>query len=132
MDMNMIYAIVVVIGVISFAFGVNYLEKKEYITPVQLNSITNMFGLGVEFIDELDLKNETQIMNISQIVMMSLKYAIDISGTDKEKVKLTALEYSEGLCGKFKIKLTDNRISLMSKLIDAGLENKFADKFILK
>lgn len=132
MDMNMIYAIVVVIGVISFAFGVNYLEKKEYITPIQLNSIMNMFGLGVEFIDELDLKNETQIMDISQLVMMSLKYAIDISDTDKEKAKLTALEYSEGLCNKFKIKLTDNRISLMSKLIDAGLENKFADKFISK
>lgn len=120
--MDFIYALLIVVAVLAIAVGVMYLVKKNYINTKDLETIKSIFGLSTAIIDELNLKAEDKIMQISQIVLSSLDFAIVISNNNEE-IKDAALRQALQLCTDFKIEMTDSRKLIIEQLISIGIEN---------
>ena len=120
--MDFVYALLIVVAVLAVAAGVAYLVKKNYINAKDLETIKSIFGLSTAIIDELNLKAEDKIMQISQIVLSSLDFAIVISNNDEE-IKDAALRQALQLCADFKIEVTDSRKQIIEQLISIGIEN---------
>lgn len=120
--MDFIYALLIVVAVLAIAVGVMYLVKKNYISTKDLETIKSIFGLSTAIIDELNLKAEDKIMQISQIVLSSLDFAIVISNNNEE-IKDVALRQALQLCADFKIEMTDSRKLIIEQLISIGIEN---------
>lgn len=120
--MDFIYALLIVVAVLAIAVGVMYLVKKNYINTKDLETIKSIFGLSTAIIDELNLKAEDKIMQISQIVLSSLDFAIVISNNNDE-IKDAALRQALQLCVDFKIEMTDSRKLIIEQLISIGIEN---------
>ena len=120
--MDFIYALLIVVAVLAIAVGVMYLVKKNYINTKDLETIKSIFGSSTAIIDELNLKAEDKIMQISQIVLSSLDFAIVISNNNDE-IKDAALRQALQLCADFKIEMTDSRKLIIEQLIAIGIEN---------
>ena len=120
--MDFLYALLIVVVVLAIAAGVMYLTKKKYITTEDLEIIKNVFKLSSDIIDELNLKQEKDIMRISEIVISSLDFAIVISNEDSQ-IKEAAYNQACQLCSDFKIELSESRQTIIKQLIEIGMEN---------
>ena len=120
--MDFLYALLIVVVVLAIAAGVMYLTKKKYITTEDLEIIKNVFKLSSAIIDELNLKQEKDIMRISEIVISSLDFAIVISNDDSQ-IKEAAYNQACQLCSDFKIELSESRQTIIKQLIEIGMEN---------
>lgn len=121
MDSVMLISIGIVIFTLAFAIGVTYLLKNSAIKKEDLETVKQVFKLTANVIDELNLKQEDQIMSISQIVVSSLDFAIVISNEDAE-IKEAAYRQSLLLCEQFKLELTEERKNIILQLINIGLD----------
>jgi hypothetical protein len=80
MEIGMLYALLIVLGVLALTFLFKYLKVKKIINfdINDLIEISAMFGIGVDLIDELDLKCEKQIKVITAILKDTLDYACKV------------------------------------------------------
>ena len=122
LDMDFVYALIIVVAVLAIAIGVLYAVRKNYISSKDLEIIKNVFNLSTAIIDELNLKQEDLIMQISQIVLSSLDFAIVISNNNDE-IKDAAYNQACQLCSDFKIELTESRKMIIKQLIEIGMSN---------
>ena len=120
--MDFVYALIIVVAVLAIAIGVLYAVRKNYISSKDLEIIKNVFNLSTAIIDELNLKQEDLIMQISQIVLSSLDFAIVISNNNDE-IKDAAYNQACQLCSDFKIELTESRKMIIKQLIEIGMSN---------
>ncbi|MBO5095249.1 MAG: hypothetical protein J6B98_00030 [Bacilli bacterium] len=121
MDTTILISIGVVVLVLTFAVVVSYLLKNSSIRKEDLETVKQVFKLTTNVIDELNLKQEEQIMSISQIVVSSLDFAIVISNDD-DQIKDEAYKQAILLCEQFKLELTEERKNIILQLINIGLD----------
>lgn len=116
MDYSLLYAIIIagLMAVISYL-----LTKKITISKNELQIVQQIFKLSTEIIDQLNLKNEDKILQISQIIDSGITFAIVL---DDENQKEMVKRYTFEQCKLFGIELTEQRINIIEQLIDIGLD----------
>lgn len=116
MDLNLLYGVIIaaLMAVVSYL-----LTKKITINKNELAIVQQIFNLSANLIDELNLKNEDKILQISQIIDSGITFAIVLDdGNQKEMVK----RYTVEQCKLFGIELTPQREEIINSLIDIGLD----------
>ena len=116
MDYSLLYGIVIaaLMGVISYL-----ITKKITVNKDELQIVQQIFKLSTGIIDELNLKHEDKILQISQIIDSGITFAIVLTDENqKEMVK----KYTYEQCKLFGIELTEQRINIIEQLIDIGLD----------
>ena len=116
MDISLLYGVIIaaLMAVISYL-----LTKKITINKNELAIVQQIFNLSANLIDELNLKNEDKILQISQIIDSGITFAIVLDdGNQKEMVK----RYTVEQCKLFGIELTPQREEIINSLIDIGLD----------
>lgn len=122
-DYTIFWILGIVIAVVGLVFGVAYLQKNNLISKENLLFVSTILGIGVEVLDEMNLKNEKDILKISSIIQDSLNFAVGMfDNTDDTYNK--ACEYAFNLCEQASIELTDNRKNIIEQLIKMSLEVK--------
>lgn len=124
MDLNILYAFVVVAVLIGLTLGVNRLKKDNVISGEDLLAVQQIFSLSVSIINELNLKNEDKILLISNVVLSALEYSSSVY-IDPDKVAENALAKCYELCDELKIELTESRKLIIMQLINVSLSNKY-------
>lgn len=124
MDITMIYALIIVLGIIGLTFIINKLRKNNIISSEDLSIVQKLFSLSISIVDELDLKNEDKILQISNIVLCAIDYSNNIF-LEPEQVAENALKKCYELCEELNIELTENRKLILAQLINVGLSNKY-------
>ena len=84
MDLNLLFSLLVVAGVNIIIY---FVVKKITITKEQIATIRELFGLSVAIIDELNLKQEKEIMRISGIVTNALDLAYVLNDNKDDIIK---------------------------------------------
>lgn len=116
MDYSLIYGIIIagLMAVVSYL-----LTKKITVSKNELQIVQQIFNLSANLIDELNLKNENKILQISQIIDSGITFAVVLTDENqKEMVK----KYTYEQCALFGIELTESRKQLIEQLIDIGLD----------
>lgn len=116
MDISLLYGVIIaaLMAVISYL-----LTKKITVNKNELAIVQQIFNLSANLIDELNLKNEDKILQISQIIDSGITFAIVLDdGNQKEMVK----RYTVEQCKLFGIELTLQREEIINSLIDIGLD----------
>ena len=124
MDYTMLYVLGIVFGVCALTYLVSYLRKNQIISTEDLSFVQQLFSLSVAIIDELDLKHEKKILQISNVVITALEYATSISSTDEEIIA-KAIEKCHELCKDLGIELTEGRKLILEQLVTIGLGNRY-------
>lgn len=123
MDLTMIYILIIVSSVVILTFVVNKLRTKNIISNEDLLIVSQIFSLSLSLIDELNLKNESKILQISNIVLGALDYANNLF-ISPEMVAEKALEKCYELCKELNITVTESRRLIIIQLINIALSNK--------
>lgn len=126
MDTTILYIILAVGIAFGVAYLVSYLRRKNLLKQEDLKFVTKALNLTMTMVDELNLKHETEVKQISQIVIDSLEFGVSLYNTE-EDVKENALEYAYELCNSFNIELTENRKDIIKELIEITFQNKYID-----
>lgn len=126
MDMN----ILIIIGCVGYVIGLTilviYLRKNKIVTKQDLETVKEIFQLSTQMMQELNLKNEPQLIQISQIVLTSLDFAcMTYSNVETEELLDIATKKTYELCNDLNIELNDNRKSIIKQFITLGLSNRF-------
>lgn len=116
MEYSLLYAIIIagLMGVISYL-----ITKKITVNKDELQIVQQIFKLSTGIIDELNLKHEDKILQISQIIDSGITFAIVL---DDENQKEMVKKYTFEQCKLFGIELTEQRINIIEQLIDIGLD----------
>lgn len=116
MDLSLLYAVIIAIlmAVVSYL-----LTKKITVNKNELAIVQQIFNLSANIIDELNLKNENKILQISQIIDSGITFAIVL---DDENQKEMVKRYTVEQCKLFGIELTPQREEIINSLIDIGLD----------
>ena len=116
MDYSLLYGIIIagLMGVISYL-----ITKKITVNKNELQIVQQIFKLSTGIIDELNLKHENKILQISQIIDSGITFAIVL---DDENQKEMVKRYTFEQCKLFGIELTEQRINIIEQLIDIGLD----------
>ena len=117
MDLNLLFALLVVIGV---NIVVYFVVKKLTITREQIATIRELFGLSVAVIDELNLKQEKEIMRISGIVTNALDLAYVINDNRNDIIE-NAYNYAINTMEKLNLEVNENREKIVRTLIEIGV-----------
>lgn len=126
MDTTILYVILATSIAFGVAYLVSYLRRKNLVNKEDLKFATKALDLTIAIVDELNLKHEKEVKQISQIVIDSLEFGISLYNTE-EDVKDNALEYAYDLCLSMNIGLTDERKEIMRELIEITFQNKYID-----
>jgi hypothetical protein len=129
MDLTILYAIGVLVLVIGFLIGIKQLKKKGIIDSDDVLFAVKVLDLSIAIVDELDLKNESEIKKISQIVVDALEFAV-AQLQDSENVIGETVDYCYEVCDELGIELTDSRKILIGQLVSIGLDNRYAKGLI--
>ena len=130
MDYTVLYglgiALLVIAGSIAGVYYYNKMSKEnKELFQKSLNLLSIVTGLGLDILQEVDLKHEKEIETISKILEESLEYTKTITDNlNKEDKKKMAFNYSITLCKNFNLELTENREDLIKRLIDLAFENE--------
>ena len=116
MDLSLLYGVIIAIlmAVVSYL-----LTKKIAVNKNELAIVQQIFNLSTNLVDELNLKNEDKILQISQIIDSGITFAIVL---DDENQKEIVKKYTYEQCELFGIELTENRKQIIEQLIDIGLD----------
>lgn len=131
MDYSILYLIGMIVFVVALGVFTRKLAFKQIITNEQLLFVAKAFDLTINLIDELNLKNEKKILEIADVVNDSIEFAIAIN-TDPTTMETEAYKHAIELANVFELELTENRINIMTSLINIGLNNKLTKDFIEK
>lgn len=116
MDLSLLYGIIIaaLMAVVSYL-----LTKKITINKNELAIVQQIFNLSTNIIDELNLKSEDKILQISQIIDSGITFAIVLSDENQKEI---VKKYTFEQCELFGVELTENRKQLIDQLIDIGLD----------
>ena len=116
MDLSLLYGVIIAVlmAVISYL-----LTKKIVVSKNELAIVQQIFNLSTSIIDELNLKHEDKILQISQIIDSGITFAIVLTDENQKEV---VKKYTIEQCKLFGIELTENRKQLIDQLIDIGLD----------
>ena len=116
MDYSLLYGIIIAVlmGVISYL-----ITKKITVNKDELQIVQQIFKLSTGIIDELNLKHEDKILQISQIIDSGITFAIVMDDTNQKEI---VKKYTFEQCKLFGIELTEQRINIIEQLIDIGLD----------
>ena len=116
MDYSLLYGIIIagLMGVISYL-----ITKKITVNKNELQIVQQIFKLSTGIIDELNLKHEDKILQISQIIDSGITFAIVLDDTNQKEI---VKKYTFEQCKLFGIELTEQRINIIEQLIDIGLD----------
>lgn len=132
MDISFLYILGAIIIVLAVIFSVSYARKKNLVSADDLIFSARVLGLTANIIEELRLKNEPQIKQIANIVLLALDEAIKIvQSKNKEEIIQEAIDKAYKLCEQGNIQLTDSRKEIIKNLIQIALENKFTDRILI-
>lgn len=126
-DMSIVYVLGIIVAVVGLVFGVAYLRKNNYVKESDLVFVSTVLGISIEILNEMNLKNEKEILKLSSIIQDSLNFAIGMFD-DKNDTYAKACEYAYNLCEQAGIEVTDNRRDIIQKLIKLGLEIKVVNE----
>lgn len=116
MDYSLLYAIIIagLMGVISYL-----ITKKITVNKNDLQIVQQIFKLSTAIVDELNLKSEDKILQISQIIDSGITFAIVLDDTNQKEI---VKKYTYEQCKLFGIELTEQRMNIIEQLIDIGLD----------
>ena len=116
MDLSLLYGIIIaaLMAVISYL-----LTKKIVVSKNELQIVQQIFNLSASIIDELNLKSEDKILQISQIIDSGITFAIVLTDENQKEI---VKKYTYEQCELFGIQLTENRKQLIDQLINIGLD----------
>lgn len=117
MDLNLLFALLVVVGINIIVY---FVVKKLIITKEQIATIRELFGLSVAVIDELNLKQEKEIMQISSIVTNALDLAFVLNDNQDDIIE-NAYNYAINTMEKLNLELNENREKIVRTLIEIGI-----------
>ena len=117
MDLNLLFSLLVVAGVNIIIY---FVVKKITITKEQITTIRELFGLSVAIIDELNLKQEKEIMRISGIVTNALDLAY-VLNDNKDDIIKNAYNYTINTMEKLNLEVNENREKIVRTLIELGV-----------
>lgn len=117
MDLNLLFSLLVVAGVNIIIY---FVVKKITITKEQIATIRELFGLSVAVIDELNLKQEKEIMRISGIVTNALDLAYVLNNNRDDIIK-NAYNYAINTMEKLNLEVNENREKIVRTLIEIGV-----------
>lgn len=117
MDLNLLFSLLVVAGVNIIIY---FVVKKITITKEQIATIRELFGLSVAIIDELNLKQEKEIMRISGIVTNALDLAY-VLNDNKDDIIKNAYNYTINTMEKLNLEVNENREKIVRTLIELGV-----------
>jgi hypothetical protein len=126
MDFTIFWIIGIVAFVALVAFG-SVVARKYGLTNEDMRFAIRTLKLSLAFIDEMNLKNEAQIKQISQIVIDSLEFAI-VTYEDPNQTMRNATSFAFDLCLNSNIKLTEERKELIGALIEVTFDAKYRNK----
>ena len=116
MDYSLLYGIIIagLMGVISYL-----ITKKITVNKNELQIVQQIFKLSTGIIDELNLKHEDKILQISQIIDSGITFAIVLDDANQKEI---VKKYTYEQCKLFGIELTEKRKEIIEQLIDIGLD----------
>lgn len=116
MDLSLLYGVIIAVlmAVISYL-----LTKKITVSKNELAIVQQIFNLSTNIIDELNLKHENKILQISQIIDSGITFAIVLTDENQKEV---VKKYTIEQCKLFGIELTPQREEIINSLIDIGLD----------
>ena len=118
MDFEILYAL----GLMAFVLVVCFVVvKKVKISKQDLETVKSLFNLSVAVIDDLNLKSEKRILEISGIINTAVDLTIAFSDS-VEDVNAEAYKYTSKLCGQMKIEITPQREAIIKSLIDIAVK----------
>lgn len=122
-DLTLVYGIAIAIFVLGFSGFVLCLKRKNIVTQEEIDLMIQTFGLTSLVIDELNLRNETKILEILKVVENSIQFASTLYKGD-ENIVDKAYEHAIGLCEDCGLKMNPNRELVIRTLIECGFQNK--------
>jgi hypothetical protein len=122
-DYSVLWLIVFVGVTVGLIWLTSYLRGKKLITSEDLQFTMLTIGLTIEIVDQLNLRQESEIKKITSIVLNSLGFAIAIF-KDEDVLKNAYLHAIE-LCEEYNIEVTPEREQIIKQLIDIAYKNKF-------
>lgn len=130
MDTSIFIVLAILIFVVSLTVGIRYMRAKGYVDATDITIVMAIFGLSMEFADELNLKNEEKIFNIMEIIYSVLLHFSSTISVDpvivKEEIKLTANKLVAEQIG-----LTPSRERIINSFIELafqiGIDKVMAD-----
>ena len=129
MDVSIFYIIGAVVTVLVIVFGTSYARKQGLVSADDLIFSARVLGLTASIIEELNLKQEPLIRQISNVVLLALDEAIKVAqGQTKDQIIADAEDKAYKLCEQGNITLTDNRKQIINQLIEIAINNKFGDE----
>jgi len=121
-NMEILYIALIIALAILLPIGLNYLKTKNLLSQASLDYTVNLFKIGSQIVNELDLPNEKMLDKITSAVLLSLNYACDLEkSTDRINI---AINYCIELCNQMGIEMTDSRLSIIESLITIGFTDK--------
>ena len=114
MDLNLLWALLIVVGVNVLVY---FVVKKMTISKEQISTIKELFGLSIAVIDELNLKQEEEIMRISNICYNALDLAYVINDIIEN-----AYNYAINTMEKVGLETSENRQRIVRTLIEIGVD----------
>ena len=94
MDLSMFYSLMIVLAVVGLTLAIRFSRSKGYVDASDITIVMQIFGLSMEFADELNIKNEDKMFNIMNIIYsVLLHFSSTVSAdplTVKEQIKITA------------------------------------------
>jgi len=122
MDFSILYTIGIVIFVVLFTLGINFLKRKNIIQSEDLLFTIKTLDLTLRIVEDLKLNKETEIKRITKIVLESIKFmALKFKDQDVDLIA-ESIDYAEKLCRYYGVELTDNRRDILVELIKIGVE----------
>lgn len=113
----------IILGILTIIILMTYatkeLKKNGKVTNEDIQLVLSLFDITMDIVDEMNLKNETEIKLIAQIIDRSLNYALFISESDD--IYDVAVKYAIDTLTNMNIEVTENRKDIISKLIQIGL-----------
>lgn len=118
MDLNLLWALLIVVGVNVLVY---FVVKKMTISKQQISTIKELFGLSIAVIDELNLKQEEEIMRISNICYNALDLAYVINDNRNDIIE-NAYNYAINTMKKVGLETNANRQRIVKTLIEIGVD----------
>ena len=118
MDLNLLWALLIVVGVNVLVY---FVVKKMTISKQQISTIKELFGLSIAVIDELNLKQEEDIMRISNICYNALDLAY-VLNDNKDDIIENAYNYAINTMEKVGLETNENRQRIVRTLIEIGVD----------
>lgn len=116
MDYTVLYMFLAIGVTFGITYLVSYLRRNNKLSQEDLILVRDMLGIGVKVISELRLDKETELVNLSNVIIDSLEYAISFFNTEQDVIN-NAYSFSLELCDVHGIELTESRKDLLLQLI---------------